>query len=636
MKRFISAFLAVVVFITSIQFCAFSEKKKTDYGGYPIVLVPGYASASLCYDDENGETHAAWGWEIDDILSPVLESSPKMIKGVTELIKTGNSSALIESISELLLCILDAMRCNPDGTSVKKVRPILIKASETCDSYMNEKYPDGDYRVELDMTQALDELVGEENVFYFNCDFRMSAVDCANDLNNYIDDVKQYTGADKVNIVAVSHGGLITATYLSMYLDKGDLYNVVMDEPALTGAGLAADMLKGECDFDEETMIRYLEYHSMCETDFNWIVRAHQLGFLDDVLEEMIPQIKEGVLYWSSIWDFISPDDYEELKAKNLDPVKSAELIKKSDYVHYEVMANYKKIFADAQNAGVRVNIIAGAGNRILSGQNDNSDGIITVKSSTGAYTVPFGERFTESFVQYSLDNGRVISPSMDIDVTDAYLPKNTWIVKGLFHGMEFWDEYSRSLLFKLLLTDKPIDVNTLPEYPQFMDTTSATQDVYVQFDKSSAGYISAEDENLIITNCSSENTAYILSIKAQGAELSFDIEDVGLIRPGESVTVPIDGRIPEGITLSEITVNYIMVGSLTPLGNRRQLFTAVNGKGTADSNEKTVKSEFTTPFDKNKDSLVSKAVEKVGVRELINIIADSDVGRFIDFILFV
>lgn len=633
MKRIISLVLAMAVFVTAFSFCAVAEGEKSQYGGYPVVLVPGYASASLCYD-ENGETKAAWGWEIDDIIPPVLKSTAKMVRGAKTLSVTGDNSLLIESIGDCLLNILDAMRCNPDGTSVKNVHPVLFDAEKTCDSYMNKYYPDGDYRVELDMTQELDRLVGEENVFYFNCDFRMSAVDCANDLDRYINEVKEYTGKDKVNIVAVSHGGLITATYLALYLDKNDLYNVVMDEPALTGAGIAADMMKGKCDFDEETMVRYLEYHSMCETDFNWAVRAHQLGILDDIIEKIIPCVKEGILYWTSIWDFIAPEDYEELKAKNLDPQKSAQLIKKSDYVHYEVMAKYREIFAKAQQSGVRVNIIAGSGNRILSGQNDISDGIITVKSSTGAACTGFGKRYSEGYVQSAVKDGRVISPSMDIDITNGYLPKNTWIVNGLFHGMEFWDVYSRSLLFKLLLTETPIDVNTLKEYPQFMDTTSATQDVYVQFDNSKAGFITGQDRTLIIRNCSKTRTAFVLSVKSAGVNLKFNISKVYSVKPGESISIPFSGSLPEGYTCCQITVNYIMSPSVTPLCKRNQTFTAVNGEA-ASEDSGIVDAGFPTAFDGHIKSVVSKLAEKAGIKELTNIIVDSDTERFLKYFIY-
>ncbi len=637
MKKIISVLLIVAIILSAFSFCVVAESNdKNKYNGYPIVLVPGYASASLCYD-ENGETHAAWGWELNDILKPLIKSTPKMVKGVTARSKTGSDSLLIESVGDLLLNILDAMRCNPDGTSVKPVRPYLVNAKETCDSFMNKEYPDGDYRVELDMTQALDQLVGEENVFYFNTDFRMSAVECANDLTKYIDDVKQFTGKDKVNIVAVSHGGLITATYLSLYLDKNDLNNVVMDEPALAGAGIAADLIKGDLDFDEETMVRYLEYHSMCENDYNWIVRAHQLGFLDDLFKRIIPHAKEGVLYWTSLWDFMAPDVYEELKKENLDPVKSERLIKNSDYVHYQVMPNYKKIFADAKNAGVNVNIIAGCGNRILTGANNNSDGIITVKSSTGAYSAPFGKRFSYSYVESAMKEGRAISPSMEIDLTDGYLPENTWLVNGLFHGMEFWDMYSRTLLFKLLLAEEPIDVHTFKEYPQFKDTTSPTQDVFVQFNKSSAGFISPQDDSITITNCSLSRTAYILSVKSKGVSLDFDIGRLYALHPNETITVPVSGEIPKGITYSQITVNYIMSGSLTPLCSRSQLFTAVNGEGEKGESEaeEFADTGFPTSISGKGDSLTARIAKKIGIGELVNFIADSDTRRFFRYVIY-
>ncbi len=631
MKKIISVFLSVIILISVFSVCADSE---TYYDGYPVVLVPGYASASLCYS-ENGKTYTAWGWELNDILPAVIQSIPSALKGIDDFSKTGDNSKIIEAVGDCLLGLFDNMRCNPDGTSEKNVRPVLFSAEETCDKYMNKVYPDGDYRVELDMTKALDELVGEENVFYFNCDFRMGAVDCAEELDKYIEDVKKYTGSEKVNIVAVSHGGLITATYLSLYADKCDTYNVVMNEPALAGAGIAADLLKGRVNLDEETLVRYLEYHSMCETDINWIVRAHQLGFLDSVIEKIIPQLKQGVLYWNSLWDFMSPDDYEDMKKEHLDPEKSAKLIKNSDYIHYFVMPEYRKIFETAEKNGTRVNIIAGSGNRILSGQNDISDGIITVKSSTGAYCAPFGKRFSDEYVKYAVSRGRIISPSMDIDATECYLPENTWIVNGLFHGMEFWDVYSRNLLFMLLMTDKPVNVNTYSEYPQFRDTSSATSDIMVKFDSSNPGYLTEKDSNLVITNCSQKYDSYITGIKSEGIELDFDL-NFYCLKAGESKTVRFSGKLPEGLTYFQITVCYIMSGSTTPLSCRNQIFTCVNGNGgSASSSEITfTDTGFDTVFDKSEPSLINRIVKKAGLQELVNIIEISDKKRLIKYYL--
>lgn len=636
MKRFICVIMCIALIICALPLCASAEDKDFSYNGYPVVLVPGYASASLCYE-KDGQTKSAWGWKIDDILPGILSNLKYIIKSADDYISKNNTANLIETVGKCLVSLLEPMECNPDGSSKYDVRPVLFKAEETCDSYLNKVYPKGDYRVELDMTGAFDELVGEENVFYFNCDFRMSAVDCAMELDRYISDVKDYTKSEKVNIVAVSHGGLITATYLALFSDKADVYNVVMDEPALGGAGLASDLMNGKIVFDEETFVKYLEYHAMCETDYNWLVRAHQLGFLDDAMEKIVPIARDSFVYWGSIWDFTPPDEYEKFKAVYLDPAESAELIEKSDFVHYEIMTDYKNIFKSAKERGINVSIIAGSGNRIVTGQDNISDGIITLKSSTGAFTAPFGKRFSDSYISEAYKKGRIISPSMDVDASDCYLPENTWIVNGLFHGMEFWDEYSRSLLFKLLLSDNPPDVNSDPDYPMFHDTTSVTQSVYIQ--SGNGGYILPGTNKLTVLNTSEKYNMHILNIKSKGIDLDFDF-DFHTIRPGESREIEFSGNIPEGITYSEITITYIAGGSVTPLNQRKQHFTAINGesdKSAAKDEGKFTESGFVTDFESRASSATIKFLDKIGLRDFANTLYDASetkINRLIKFIM--
>ncbi|MBQ7596626.1 MAG: hypothetical protein IJU45_08185 [Clostridia bacterium] len=625
MKRIISAFMCIVLSAALFPFSA--SAKQNDYNGYPVILVPGYASASLCFE-QNGKTKSAWGWKLNDIMPGILSNLKSIIKSTDDYLSKNNKRNLVETISKCLKSVLEPMECLPDGTSKYDVKPVLYRAYETCDSYLNKVYPKGDYRVELDMTRALDQLIGEENVFYFNCDFRMSALDCAEDLDRYIQDVKQYTDSEKVNIVAVSHGGLITAAYLALYNKKSDVYNVVMDEPALGGAGLDRDIMNGKISFDEETFVKYLEYHSVCETDFNRLVKAQQLGFLDGAMETIVSETRDSFLYWGSIWDFLPTDDYEKLKDVYLDKTESAALIKKSDYVHYNIMSDYKNIFKSAKERGINVNIIAGAGNRIVTGYEKNSDGIIAVESSTGALSAPFGKRFSDSYVLKAYSENRIISPSMEIDATDCYLPENTWIVNGLFHGMEFWDEYSRSLLFKLLLSETPMDVNSDKNYPQFHDTTSATQSVYIQTEN--GGYISPQDNEMTILNTSQKHKVHILNIKCKGLDLSFDF-DFHSIMPGESQTVKFTGSIPEGITYSEITVTYFVSGSATPLAQRRQFFTAVNNPPESEDSDDEMFCQrgFVTDFESRASAGTLKLLDKIGLRDFANTFYDAAETKF-------
>lgn len=618
-KKLISVTIAAAILLSALVIGAYA-KEVQDYNEYPVVLVPGYASASLCFE-ENGKTSTAWGWAINDLSTAFAKNIVDLIKGF-DLMLSGEIDYLGYALGQSFADLLEPMECNPDGTSIKKVKPVLSKAAETNDKYLNEKYPGGDYRVELDLTKDLDKRIGEESVFYFNCDFRMSALACADDLDRYITQVKEYTGKDKVNIVAVSHGGLITAAYLSLYKGKCDVFNVVMDEPALNGAELARDLMNGTISFDEETLVKYIEYHAQSETDYNWLVKAQQFDVLDDIVDLLLPFARESVRYWGSLWDFVPLDDYEALKEKYLDSEESALLIKQSDYVHYELMSNYKELFKQAKELGINVNIIAGTGNPIVSGSKVNSDGIIAVESSTGAACAPLGTRFSNGYKQKNDLGERMISPSMDIDASTSYLPYNTWFVEGLFHGMEYWDEYSRDLLFTLLLGDGSMNVHSNRSFPRFKSTSSVTSSVYAAFDVSDDGFLTSEDTCLKVTNLSQKYDMYILSINCEGMEIDFDW-DFRKLAAGESKNVKFSGDLPLGITYTQITITYFLWGSVTPLAQRKQYFTVNNETG-LQIDEGFVRVGFETRLEKQSSPTVLALLQKTGLIDFANLVYDA------------
>ena len=618
MKKIVAVLLCVAIAVCSLCITS-SAKENADYNGYPVVLVPGYASASLCYE-ENGVVRSAWGWKASDLTNDFANNGLSLLAGIDLLIR-GDDSYFLNAVGTSMQELFAKMECNPDGTSKKNVRPVLFDAEVTSDKYLNATYPEGDYRVELDMTRAFDELIGEENVFYFNCDFRMSAVKCAEVLDEYITQVKAYTGKEKVNIIAVSHGGLITSTYLALYMHKQDVCNVVMDEPALEGAYMAADFLNNSISLDEESLINYLEYHSQSETDFDGIFKSQPLDFIDEAASTVVPYAIESVKFWGSLWDFIPVSEYERLKKIHLDPVESAELIAQSDYVHYEIMGNYRQIFAKAKALGMNVNIIAGAGHRIITGTNELSDGIITVASSTGATCAPYGQRFADGYVQAENTGERMISPWMNIDASTCYLPDNTWFVNGLYHGMEFWDEYSRALLLRLATTSEPMDVHSDSNFTRFHDTTSVTASVFSAFDESEKGYVTAEDNALVIKNISSKYPMAVMSVKCDGIDVEFDW-DMEFIQPGESTVARLKGELPQGTTYAQVTVTYFLLGSITPFNQRKQIFTAVNGEAGEDA-EGFEAATFKSDFQKNAHPKIVSLAERAGLCDFIEVTSD-------------
>ena len=581
MKKFLSIILALAVIIGSCAgFASANQKFDADeVSDYPVIIVPGYSSSSLCLD--TGEI--IWGLNMDEVVDRVLNRIIDLGMGLGAL-TVGNAEKLAAVLGEEINGLFEKMRCNPDGSSVYNVERVISGADEANNANLMVRYPEGDHRQEQDMAEDFAEYIGHENIFNFTCDFRMGSEACATLLDELVQDVKAYTGKDKVNLLAVSHGGQVTATYLTLFGWKNDVDNVVMTVPAIGGAGIAYDLMTQQIEFDEECLLRFIEHGMRWEEDYDWLVKAQQLGFIDDVLNSLVPHIMPTLGYWGSLWDFIPLEKYEATKALLLDAEESAPLIEKSDRFHYEIYPKMGEKMAECIANGANISIISGTGNRIVTGLNESSDAIITTTASTGAKTAPYGQRFADGYTQ-KVDTGFYqVSPSMTLDASTAYLPDNTWFVNGLFHGMTYWDYYSRELMMTLLFTDRLTDVYSDPKFPQFKDTTNPSSAVYAQFDGCEAGVVDGNATSLAITNCCWENEVSLSAIYCDGLDLKFKIDPFRKLAPGESVTLEFEGEIPEvSATAASITVYYTM-GTITPIGYRTQYFAINNGDAAAPS----------------------------------------------------
>ncbi len=615
MKKFICVILSLVTVFVSCGTAAFAAEKKAVE--YPLIIVPGYSASSLYCGDSPETGESVWGVNTDLILERVIANIPQLSIGLGAL-TVGNAEIIAKTVGAEMRVILEKMRCNPDGSSKYELKRVVATAEETNSANLKKKYPDGQYRHEPDMAIDFEKYVDLENTFNFTCDFRMGAEACATQLDELIQDVKKYTGKEKVNIFAVSHGGQVTATYLALFGYKNDVDNAVLTVPAIGGAGIAYDALTNNIVFDEECLLRFIEHGMRWEEDYDWLVKAQQLGFLDLICKALIPEIWDIVGYWGSLWDFIPADKYDETKKELLDPVKSAPLIKKSDRFHYEILPSMNKKLEECIERGMNISIISGTGNRVVTGLNENSDAIITTAASTGATVAPLGKRFADGYTQINPCNGKnKLSPSMEIDASTAYLPDNTWFVNGLFHGMTYWDKYTRSLMLTLLFSDDITDVYSDKNYPQFRDTSNPSSAVYAQFKDCQPG-IMGDSQKLVVTNCCWENDVRLSAVYCDGADLHFKVNPHIKLAPGESVELEFKGEIPKvsGKTVN-ITVYYTMA-TVTPVGYRTQYFTVKNGEA-VEKDEGYVDAGAKTPIDNCIFDGMDFVLRSLGLKELIS-----------------
>ncbi len=595
MKKIISVLISILlVFSTcAVAFSASVEFNEDEISDYPLIIVPGYSSSSL-YDPVDDKI--VWGLDWDYVLERVMDRIIDLGIGLGAL-TFGNAEIIGQTVGEEINGLFEKMRCNPDGTSVYPLERTVSTAEELNNANLMITHPNGDHRQEKDMAEEFAEYIGHENIYNFTCDFRMGSEVCAGMLDELIQDVKKHSGKDKVNLLAVSHGGQVSATYLTLYGWKNDVDNAVLTVPAIGGAGIAYDAIVNDFDFDEECLIRFIEHGTRTEEDYNWLVKAQQLGFIDLILEELLPVIFPSIGYWGSIWDFISTDKYEYAKSVALDAEESAPLIEKSDRFHYEILPKVGEKLSECIENGMNISIISGTGNRIVSGLNEDSDGIITTAASTGATCAPYGTRFADGYVQKNPCGGKLkVSPAMNIDASTAYLPDNTWFVNGLYHGMTYWDNYTRTLMMTTLFTDRITDVYSDPYYPQFRDTTNPSSTVFAQFKGCQPGILS-ETDTLVVTNCCLNNSVRLSAVYCDGADLEFRINPMIKLAPGESIEIPVNGEIPKvSAKAVSVTVCYT-TSTITPLGYRTQYFMLDNGEPVEESDE-IISSEAKSPLD--------------------------------------
>lgn len=581
MKKIISVLLVLTMLFT---LCVFETSAEDDITDYPIIIVPGYSGSALRYVDENGNEEHIWGIT-PEMIGGILENTIKNIgkeKPDAEIIQDAVGTDFIEWFRKLSIL--------PDGTSLYPLRNYYETPEEGCSANVIKLHPDGQYRHEVEIQDKLAEYVGYENIFNFYNDFRYGAEHCATKLDEYIQQVKEYTGKDKVNIYALSHGGQVTATYLALYGYKQDVDNAVLAIPAIGGAGIAYDILTANVHFREEDLLTFIQHGFMWEDDYDWLLKSESLGFVDDLLNDtLVPQAHRFLLYWGSLWDFMPSHLYEEAKKQLLDPVVAAGTIEKSDRFHYEILPSMSEKLQECQDKyGMNLTIVAGADIPVITGMSENSDAIITLNASTGATCAPYGERFADGYTQINpCDSKNKVSPNMAYDLSTAYLPDDTWVVSGLFHGMVYKDEFTKELIINGVLNDKYENVYSSPDYPQFHATSNPSHTVHASFNNSVEGFADKNDTKFVIRNVCAEDSVKVVAVEFSGCDIKVDVNNSDYLAPGESLELDLVGTLPEvGKKLITATVTYVSKGSITPFGQRTFSFTLLNGENVEYSGE--------------------------------------------------
>lgn len=491
-KKFVSLLLTLAISVGLVSTALATDETKEDF--VPTILVHGIA-----------QVHTQI-WEDEDATIPLIGEDGTQVTGwpitvdASELVLTIVFPLLLTLIAQkdfasdaAYKAICNALKynsSNPDGTpkyttTVDRQYCSIAEMDEERKKKVYDAIPINDYA----------DVVGEENVYFFAYNSTGNVTDTAEELNDYIEMVKEQRGVDKVNLAPISMGGTIVTAWLEMYSGKYDMYydnydsihKIVFVVAALDGSNILGDLATGNTLLkDREYLYNKLLPKLLGETWTSYLLNIVLRILPEDVLQNILDSIVKGAvdtlvgnntLFWALVptayFDEIF-NDYFKDKGSEYDTIKTK--IKFYNTAQKNLQKNLNRITDKEHNAIVHAICSYDVefypiGKTALTA---NSDSIIH-SASTGMQAT-FSEIHKTLPENYKPVNPvctdpthNHISPDRQVDASTSYLPENTWFIQGMNHEKTGSCDSVIKFVSILLIDDSIKDVHSNPEkYPQF------------------------------------------------------------------------------------------------------------------------------------------------------------------------
>ncbi len=577
MKKLISILLCLAMLLGTVAVAGHAEEAAIEWDGDPVVFLQGFTGSPLVLDSGLETETGIWGANAQFDTARIVAAVPIILIGLISYIAGGNKGLLVDGINYLVSQKLELMSCNPDGSSKYDVKPYPYYAKDASIATLEASDKD-EYVPEQEINGLIADVVPEEYIYIFNTDWRLGQLDNSERLAEFIDDVLEITGKEKVDIYALSHGGQTAATYLYYHGTEGKVDNALLNVPAIGGTSIVEGLLgDGSANFDMDEISRFAAVLLRTEFDLRWLGKILPGEFLNELLKIVFAEsFQPYALTFGSIWDFMTVDTYKQFKQVYLNPLTNAEMIKKHDKIHFDCMANMGSGLRAAQAAGTNIYIMSSYGTDLGTNRSVDADFVIDTACSSGANVAEHGKHFDAGYKQKNTvcsdPTHNHISPCRTVDASCAYLPDQTWFIRGQYHGMVAWDPYTRPMIQKLLLTDDITDVYSDPAYPQFELAQNPVDAIYAKFTNETTGFFNKESDTLLVRNLSEEYSITVKEIKADGC--AFSVDKAAVIAPGEEIEIPCTKLTTADFV--EMEISYKRQGEwLTPAFSRTIYFSA-------------------------------------------------------------
>ena len=467
----------------------------------PLVYVGGFCTTTLYKNfDENVDIKDAQPNAVfsEESITQLIENvAPSFLKDVVSFgIANKDYEKFAENLIPAINEFLAPVGCNPDGTSMDSTVG-FYQNWEPMSVYEEDgeiEYRDGF----KDVCYKYAEEYGSENVYSFQYDWRMSAMDNAVKLNEYIEHVKELSDARKVNIIAHSQGSTVVLAYLNAF--GGNNVNALTFLcPAWLGTGIAGSLFNGNIHLDVYTMENYLVqlgnksatthligFMITLIADFQGGLFGEFFGDLDIVIQGLLPYLYRDTVVpyiggMAGMWDLVPFDMYEDAKKffYNNEEIASGDVAEALEVKvgAYKALQDGAKTVIDAAiEDGMKFYNIVGYNCQMipLNDGPEMGDTVIETRYASGgakcAYYLQSFDDFNNVYTQEVNDAHDHVSWDCKVDASTCMYPEYTWFIKNMQHSGEPLQVGASKLAVWLLGQKNQAEVTTdTAEHPQFM-----------------------------------------------------------------------------------------------------------------------------------------------------------------------
>ncbi len=461
----ILALLLVVLLCFSAAVPALAAKKDPGGEAYPTIYIFGktddlYNNIGTEEEYMISNSFRVWSRSVPDTGEYAKEQAKILLPKFAKALFTGDYEDWATECSAVLAPIYEDFVLDKNG---KPREGSGVKSWEISDL----KQPDGTFP----MPEGLDYESANDYFYRFHWDWRLSPLDVADSLRDFIEVVLQKTGTKKINLISRCEGCCVALAYLYKYGEEKKLFTNVLLGSSANGVCYASNIFAGKYEITADNLNRYIGHNFATGADKSFgddfvedaflraylreslclLAESHSLDRLISLLRKLVkkvsPMIYPGLMMSSygtcpAYWAMVRDEDYEDAKklAGLTDNPEWANFVALIDEYHYNVQQKSNNLLKLLQNRGTNTAIICKYGSETLpfvEVADEPSDNTTLLKdASYGATVAKIEAPFSDDYVNAAAKAGKsaYISPDRLVDASTCLFPERTWFLKYQDH----------------------------------------------------------------------------------------------------------------------------------------------------------------------------------------------------------